>query len=320
MLEFPLRFENPFFGVFGIILGGIFAVLFYLSFKKLRTAEKSLELVKWQTVRRMINIVNIGAKMGLIFALSFLLAVPYFLISVDVPIEKLSVEQLNQSAVTVMILMDVSYSMNYSDLKPSRFQVTKQMTDLLVDSMSPADSIGFLSFAARIYDEILPALNKSLVKSTIDNQTIHPSTAIGTALATALGVLEPYQGGKAIVLFTDGKNNVGVMNLTTVAEDAASIKVPIFTIFAGAYGMGEADPIVLQEISNISGGKFYDIKSEEIKALVTEVGTISKEVKVGALKSAFDKLTFELKDYHTPLLFFAALIAISLFLTWFTGV
>jgi Mg-chelatase subunit ChlD len=320
MLEFPLRFENPLFGFFGIILGGIFAVLFYLSFKKLRTAEKSLELVKWQTVRRIINIVNIGAKMSLIFALSFLLAVPYFLISVDVPIEKLSVEQLNQSAVTVMILMDVSYSMNYSDLKPSRFQVTKQMTDLLVDSMSPVDSIGFLSFAERIYDEILPALNKSLVKSTIDNQTIHPSTAIGTALATALGVLEPYQGGKAIVLFTDGKNNVGVMNLTAVAEDAASIKVPIFTIFAGAYGMGEADPIVLQEISNISGGKFYDIKSEEIEALVTEVGTISKEVKVGALESAFDKLTFESKDYHTPLLFFAALIAISLFLTWFTGV
>ena len=283
-------------------------------------AEKSLELVKWQTVRRIINIVNIGAKMGVILALSFLLAIPYFLISVEVPIEKLSVEQLNQSAMTAMILMDVSYSMNYSDLKPSRLQVTKQMADLLVDSMSTVDSIGFLSFAGISYDEILPGLNRSLVTNTIDNQTIHPSTAIGTALETVLGVLEPYQGGKAIVLFTDGKNNVGVMNLAAVAEDAASMKIPIFTVFAGAYGIGESDPIVLQEISNISGGKFYDVKSEEIKALVTEVGMISKEVKVGALKSAFDKLTFESKDYHTPLLFFAALIAISLFLTWFTGV
>jgi len=320
MVEFPLRFENPSFGVFGVILGGIFAILFYLSYKKLRIAEKSLELVKWQTVRRIINIVNIGAKMGVILALSFLLAVPYFLTSIEVPIEKLSEDQLNQSIVTIMILMDVSYSMNYSDLKPSRLQVAKQMAELLVDNMSPVDFIGFLSFAGKIYDEILPTLNRSLVTNTIHSQTLYPSTAIGTAMETALGVLEAYQGGKAIVLFTDGKNNLGVMNLTSVAEEAAAMEIPVFTVFTGAYGIGEADPIVLQEMSNVSGGKFYDVKSEEIKALVIEVGTISKEVKVGALKSAFDTLAFESKDYHTPLLFFAALIAISLFLTWFTGV
>ena len=320
MVEFPLRFENPSFGIFGVILGGIFAILFYLSYKKLRIAEKSLELVKWQTVRRIINVVNIGAKMGVILALSFLLADPYFLTIIEVPIEKLSEEQLDQSIVTVMILMDVSYSMNYCDLKPSRLQVAKQMAELLVDSMNPVDFIGFLSFAGKIYDEILPTSNRSLVTNTIHGQTFYSTTAIGTAMETALGVLEAYQGGKAIVLFTDGKNNLGVMNLTSVAEEAAAMEIPVFTVFTGAYGIGEADPIVLQEMSNVSGGKFYDIKSEEIKALVTEVETISKEVKVAALESAFDTLAFESKDYHTPLLFFAALIAISLFLTWFTGV
>jgi len=320
MLEFPLRFENPSFCVFGVVIGGIFAILFYLSYKKLRIAEKSLELVKWQTVRRVINIMNIGAKIGVILALSFLLAIPYFQISIEVPIKELSEEQLRQSSVTVMMLMDVSYSMNCSDLKPSRLQVGKQMAKLLVDSMSLLDLIGFLSFAGKIYDETLPTLNRSLIKSTIDGQTLYPSTAIGTALETVLGVLEAYQGGKAIVLFTDGKNNFGVMNLTSVAEEAATMGIPIFTVFAGAYGIGEADPIVLQEISNISGGKFYDVKSEEVKALVAEVGTISKEVKVGALRSASDTLAFESKDYHSPLLFFAALIVISLFLTWFTGV
>ena len=320
VLEFPVKFENPWFGVFGVILGGVFSILFYLSYKRLRIAEKRLELVKWQTVRRVINITNIGMKIGVIVALSFLLAIPYLPITVEVPIEELSEEQLAHTSVTVMLLMDVSYSMNYSDLEPTRLQVAKQMAKILVDNMSSTDLIGFLSFAGKIYDKALPTLNRSRIMDMIDNQTVHPSTAIGTALEAALGALGIHESGKAIVLFSDGRNNWGIMNLTSVAEAAAAIKIPVFTVFVGTYGIGEADPIALEEISNVTGGNFYEVKSEEMKALLTEVSTISHEVKVGALKAASDTLTFDSKDYHTPMLFFATLLVISLFLTWFTGV
>jgi len=319
MLEFPVKFENPLFGVFGVILGIIFATLFYLSHKRLRIAEKNLELVKWQTVRKVINFTNIGTKISMIVALSFLLATPYFPITVKVPIEKLSDEQLDQGSVAIMLLMDVSYSMNISDLKPSRLKVAKQMTRILVDNIGSADLIGFISFAGEIYNNVLPTLNRSSVTETIDEQALHQSTAIGTALQTALGVLEPYQGGKAIVLFSDGKNNMGI-NLTSVGEAAAAMKIPIFTVFVGTYGIWDADPVALEEVSSMTGGKFYEVKSEEIKALVAEVSIISREVKVGAMKAVSDTITFESKDYYTPMLFFAVLLVISLFLTWFTGV
>jgi Mg-chelatase subunit ChlD len=320
MLEFPLRFENSSFGIFVVILGAIFAVLFYFSHKRLRMAEKSFELVKWKIVRRIINIVNIGAKISIIFTLSFLLAVPYLPVSTKVPIEELSQEQLDQNRITVMILMDVSYSMNYSDLSPSRLQVAKQMANLLVNTMNPNDLIGFLSFGGNVSNVISPTLNRTVITDIIDNQTLCPSTAIGTALEAALGKLEEYQGGNAIVLFSDGKNNFGIGNLTSIAEEAAAKKIPIFSVFTGTYGIGDSDPIVLQEISSVSGGKCYDVKTEDIKALVTQVSTISQEVKVGALKGVLDTITVESKDYHTPLLFLAALLVISLFLVWFTGV
>ena len=320
MPEFPVRFENPLFGIFGVILGGIFAFLFYLSYKRLRIAEKRLELVKWQAVRKVVNIANIGMKIGMIVALSFLLAIPYFPITIEVPIEELSAEQLAQSSATIMLLMDVSYSMNYSDLQPSRLQVVKQIAKLLVYNMSSADLIGFMSFAGKIFNGTLPTLSRTSIINMIDNQTLHPSTAIGTALETALGVLETYQGGKAIVLFSDGKNNFGITDLTSVAEAATAMEIPVFTVFVGTYGIGEADPIALEEISQTTGGKFYEVKSEEVKALITEVSTISQEVKVGALKAASETLTFNSKDYHTPMLFFAALLIICLFLKWFTGV
>ncbi len=318
-LEFPVKLENPLYGIFGVILGGTFVILFYLSYKRLRMAEKHLELVKWQALRRLVKIINVGMKVGMIVALSFLLATPYFLTTIEVPIEEISEEQLAQSNVTVMLLMDVSYSMNYSDLEPSRLQVSKQMAKLLVESMSSEDLIGFMSFAGEIHDKMLPTLNRSSIMNLINNQTIYPSTAIGTALVAATGVLGIYKGGRAIVLFSDGKNNFGI-NLTSVAETAAAMEIPVFTVFVGTYGIGEADPIALKETSDRTGGKFYEVKSEEMKSLATEVKTISQEVKVGALKAAFDTLTFDSKDYQTPMLIFAALLVISLFLTWFTGV
>lgn len=319
-LEFPVRFENPLNGIFGAIIGAIFVILFYLSYKRLRIAEKHLELVKWQTLRRLIKITNVGMKVGVIVALSFLLATPYFPTTVEVPVEEISEEQLNQSSVTVMLLMDISYSMNYSDLKPSRLQVSKQMAKLLVENMGSEDLIGFMSFARKIHGKVLPTLNRSSVTNLIDNQTVYPSTAIGTALVSATGVLGMHEGGKAIVLFSDGKNNYGIKNLTSVAETAAAMKIPVFTVFVGTYGIGEADPIALREMSDRTGGKFYEVKSEDIRSLVTEVSMISREVKVGALKASSDTLTFESRDYQTPMLIFAALLVISLFLTWFTGV
>jgi Mg-chelatase subunit ChlD len=319
-LELPIGFENPLLSIFGIILAGLFALLLYKSYKRIRMAEKRLELVKWQKIRKFINITNIAMKVGIIIAFSFLLAVPYFPTTVKVPITQVSSEQLAKSSVTVMLLMDVSNSMNISDLAPSRLAVAKQVAQLFVDDANPGDLIGFMSFAGKIYETAPPTANRTEITDLIDGQTIHNSTAIGTALDSALGVLQPFQGGKAIVLLSDGKNNFGSMNMTEVAETAAGYKVPIFTIFLGTYGIGTSDPMPLQTISNMTGGKFHEIRTEEITALATEISQFSQDVKIGALTTVLSEITIEAKDYHTALVAFAVLLACCLFLTWFTGV
>jgi Mg-chelatase subunit ChlD len=320
MLDFPLRFENPWFSIFGVVLAGLFILLFSLSYKRVRMAERKLELVKWQKIRKIINLTNISMKVGIIVAISFLLAVPYFPTTVKVPVEQISSEQLAKSSVTVMLLMDVSYSMNISDLTPSRLEVAKQAARLFVNNAGPGDLIGFISFAGKTYDETLPTTNRKEIIDLIDRQSVHSSTAIGSTLEKALGVLDQVQGGKTIVLLSDGKNNYGTMNLTEVATIAVNMKIPVFTIFLGVYGIGNSDPLPLQQISNMTNGKFHSVKSEEIATLATEISQFSKEVKVGALRTVLEELPIEAKDYHTALVIFAALLVCCLFLTWFTGV
>ena len=319
-MEFPIRFENPLLSLFGVVLAGLFTFLFYLSYKRVRIAEKKLELVKWQKVRKIINLTNISVKVGIIIAFSFLLAIPYFPTTIKVPVQQISSEQLAKSSVTIMLIMDVSYSMNVSDLAPNRLEVAKQVARLFVNNAGPGDLIGFISFAGKIYDETLPTTNRTEVLDLIERQTIHNSTAIGTTLETALGVLQQFQGGKSIVLLSDGKNNYGIMNLTQVAQTAVSMKTSVFTVFLGTYGIGNSDPLPLQQISNTTGGKFHGIKSEEITTLATEISQFSQEVKVGTLKTVLDELPVDARDYHTALLLFAALLVSCLFLAWFTGV
>ena len=320
MLDFPLRFENPWFSIFGVVLAGLFIFLFSLSYRRVRMAERKLELVKWEKIRKIINLTNISMKVGIIIALSFLLAVPYFPTTVKVPVEQISSEQLAKSSVTVMLLMDVSYSMNISDLKPSRLEVAKQAARLFVNNAGLGDLIGFISFAGITYDETLPTTNRKEIIDLIDRQSVHNSTAIGTTLEKALGVLNQVQGGKTIVLLSDGKNNYGTMNLTEVATIAANMKIPVFTVFLGTYGIGNSDPLPLQQISNMTNGKFHSVKSEEITTLATEISQFSQEVKVGALRTVLEELPIDARDYHTALVIFAALLVCCLFLTWFTGV
>jgi len=320
-LEFPVRFENPTYSLVGMVLAGAVVALFYFSFTRLRIAQKRLELVQWRRMRSLVRFTNISTKTGVVVALSFLLATPYFPTTIEMPIDKATEEQMAQYSITAMLLLDVSYSMNNSDLTPSRLEFSKNIVKLLLNKMDSNDLVGFISFAGQVYDSVLPTSNRTKVTEKIDNQTIHQSTSMGTALETAIGVLEnkAYSAsGRAIILFSDGKNNVGTV--TSAVDDAIILKIPVFTVSAGTYGLGEADPLALREISDKTGGKFYEARNEDIESLATSVAQISHEVKVGALKGAFDKLVIEARDYQSPSVFFSVLLIAALFLTWFTGV
>jgi len=318
--EFPFRFDSPIHSLLGIILGLLVGLLFYLSHKRLRIAEKHLELVEWRKLRRIVRILNATAKSGIVIALAFLLATPYFSTTVEIPVDEITEEQMADYTATVIVIMDVSFSMNYSDLKPTRFEVSRTMTKLLVNKLSAQDLIGFISFAGQTYDVVFPTTNRTTIIETVDNQTLHRSTAIGTALETAIGMLETYQvGGKAIVLFSDGKNNWGG-NVTQAADDAFTQKMPIFAVSLGTYGLYEADPLSLKEISDKTGGRFYEARNEGIDNLVESISEIAHEVKVGALKAIYDKLIIPSKDYQTPRVIFSVLLVAALFLSWFIGV
>lgn len=113
-------------------------------------------------------------------------------------------------------------------------------------------------------------------------------TAIGMALANSVNRLRNSQAkSKVIILLTDGVNNAGEIDPLTAANLAKALQIKIYTVGAGSkdpfvivddpiFGkqrvpiLAELDEETLQEVANITGGKYFRATDEKSLASIYE--------------------------------------------------
>src|SRR3712207_5672080 len=130
---------------------------------------------------------------------------------------------------TVIMAVDVSLSMQATDIEPSRFQAMQSAAKQFVDVLPARINLGLVSFAGTATTLVTPTTDRGQVRSAIDNLDLAESTAIGEAVFTSLTAIENYQSAlnaseedlppARIVLLSDGYNTVGRDD--TQAVDAA---------------------------------------------------------------------------------------------------
>jgi Ca-activated chloride channel family protein len=149
---------------------------------------------------------------------------------------------VRQEGVDILLTLDVSTSMLAEDFArgQNRLDSVKKVTREFI-AKRPNDRIGMVIFAGRPY--ILSPLTwdhdwckQRLAETKIG--MIEDSTAIGSALATAVNRLRESQAkSKVIILLTDGSNNAGGIQPQTAAEAAHTLGITIYTIGAGSKGL-----------------------------------------------------------------------------------
>ncbi len=175
---------------------------------------------------------------------------------------------------TVMLVNDVSASMQSTDVKPSRLRAAQRAASRFA-SVAPASvRVGQIEFARRPTLLQSPTSDHALTERAIAQ--LAPGgggTAIGEAIETALTAIAsvPKVDGRrppgAIVLLSDGVSNVGVGPLAAAAQ-ARSRHVRIYTIAIGTAGgtirgrdgtriAVPVDPSQLRAIALSSGGTAY---------------------------------------------------------------
>ena len=188
-------------------------------------------------------------------------------------------EELQTQGIDIMLGLDISGTMQAADFLPkNRLTVAKERAKEFV-SRREGDRIGLVIFAATSLTQCPLTLDHKVLTDNLDRVDfgiLEDGTAIGMGIASATARLKDSKAReKVIVLLTDGRNNTGDIDPLTAAQTAAALGVKIYTIGVGSKGpvpfpvddpfFGrryiqvevDLDPVTLEQIAEITGGKFF---------------------------------------------------------------
>src|SRR5215211_8091386 len=101
--------------------------------------------------------------------------------------------QVPRERATVVMAVDVSLSMQATDVEPDRFQAMQTAAKEFIDVLPERINLRLVSFAGTATTLVPPTTDRAQVRSAIDNLDLAESTAIGEAISTSLTAIENFQ-------------------------------------------------------------------------------------------------------------------------------
>jgi Ca-activated chloride channel family protein len=191
---------------------------------------------------------------------------------------------------TILVAIDVSASMQATDVTPSRFEAAQEAARRFIGQLPEQFNVGVVAFDGRARVVVPPTTDREIIRVGIDSLDLGPATAIGEAVFVALQSIAGFDAEAAteppparIVLLSDGENTAG-RSPEVAAEEAASVGVPVYTI---AYGTPDGQVVsggyvvpvpvdgpALERLAEATGGSFYEAASgEELQEVYEDIGS-----------------------------------------------
>jgi Ca-activated chloride channel family protein len=215
-----------------------------------------------------------------------------------------------QKQSVVVMLVDLSGSMEATDVKPTRIAAAIQAMQGFVHGLPSESRIGLVSFSSQPTVIAIPTTDHESIAASLPYLAPNGATALGDGLSAAVTVVEQSIGGPArlarsagtpgaIVLLSDGAQNRGTIQPDEAARRAKAAGVPVYTI---AYGTPHGtvrfegypqkfpappDPATMRSIASITGGKTFSARSATqvvgvFKNLGSVLGRRHEERKLGS--------------------------------------
>jgi len=273
--------------------------------------KKNVIKIKFTNVDILTKITDDNKKFDLhkIVSLLTILCLFFLIISAAGPRKGIVSKEETKHVVDIILCIDCSTSMLALDFYPkNRFDVAVQAAKEFVKERKN-DRIGIVVFSG------IPILACPLTTDTetiirvLNNSRIGmvklDGTAIGDAIMLALSRMKQESKSKIIILFTDGRNNMGQIDPVTAAKAAQSMGVKIYTIGCGTatgkslyiiddpfwgkrqvYLPQDLDEPTLIQIADITNGKYFNVTTKEkMFAVFKEIDKLEKtEIKVKEYK------------------------------------
>jgi Ca-activated chloride channel family protein len=271
----------------------------------------------------------------------YLLALAALLISLARP---QAIALVPKEQATVILVMDVSGSMNATDVQPTRLVSSQRAAAGFIQQLPEKFRVGIVSFASTAQTLTRPTTDRAAVYEAVASLHAEGATAMGDGIERALDVKRPPtppststarpapdpsvpQGNDApmvVLLLSDGANTQGRAQPMEAASHAKELGVPVFTIALGTdQGMVDVpdetgnlrripvppDKLTLQRIAEATGARFFAApSSRDLKEVYRELGS-----KIGFVK---ERQEITVVFAATGLLFLVAGATMSL--VWFS--
>ena len=166
-------------------------------------------------------------------------------------------QELKREGLDIVVVLDVSTSMDAEDVSPTRMERARRevldLTDLLM-----GDRVGLVVFAGGAYPRMPLTLDYGVLQHQVKDSTsgtlVAQGSDIGAALEMAAGLLGPRGAAdQVILLISDGEDHVG--EARAAAEAAAEAGIHLYTM---GVGTPEGAPVPLPE------GGFKSTRSGEV--------------------------------------------------------
>jgi Ca-activated chloride channel family protein len=186
---------------------------------------------------------------------------------------------LQQTAPITMLAIDVSDSMNATDVAPNRLSAAQSAAVAFLDEVPTDFLVGLATFAGEADLRVAPTQERDAVERALGGLTTSNGTRIGDGLAVALDAIETQRSDTespaAVVLLSDGRDTNSEVTPPAAAARARDMGVPVYTVVFGATtGEEGADVETLQEIARTSGGDtFTAATANELTRRFTTIGS-----------------------------------------------
>ena len=216
-----------------------------------------------------------------------------------------------QAHAVIVMLVDVSGSMQASDVAPTRIAAAVSAMQAFIGKLPSQAEVGLVEFSTEPSVVEPPTTDHSEVTDSLGLLTPGGATALGDGLATAVGVVQSTlteehvrRAGTAdvpaaIVLLSDGAQNRGTLLPLQAAARARAAGIRVYTIaygtpkgtirFPGVPGAVSVapDPVTMKAIARVTGGEMFAAETAgETSSIYRNLGsTIARKSELHSLTS-----------------------------------
>jgi Ca-activated chloride channel family protein len=207
-------------------------------------------------------------------------------------------QEVPREEASVVLAMDVSRSMQATDVQPSRLAAARSAANRFLDRVPETFRVGLVTFSDGAQVVVAPTDDHALVRQSLDGLAADGGTAIGNAIALGTELRqarliaerdesepEDEQPALIMLLLSDGSPSPDTMDPIDAAQKAKAAGIPVYTIALGTdggtieltdeFGFSQTvevppDREILSQIARITGGAAFSAPTEQALEAVYE--------------------------------------------------